>query len=128
MRPMSSRRSRLRRTATLALVALMLSAVPRAGAQGHVGAPGFSGQADFCSATGGNPQPATPAPPNRSQRTCAHCDACAGRAGNGWALPPGWVTSSALPARLIAPVAFALPPPIPAHEIAARPRGPPFSA
>ena len=128
MRRMSNRRSRLRRTATLAVVALMLSAVPPAGAHGRAAAPGFSGHADFCSAIGGNPQPATPIPADRSQRTCTHCDGCAGHAGNGWALPPALVTSFALRAQPIAPVAFALPPPTPVEQIAARPRGPPFSA
>jgi hypothetical protein len=125
---MSIRLSRLHRITRIAVAALILSAVPPAGAHGHAAAPGFEGHADFCSAVGGNPQPATPIPADRSQRACTHCDGCAGHADNGWALPPALVTSFALGAQPIAPVAFAPAVPTPVEQIAARPRGPPFSA
>lgn len=128
MRLMSIRRSRLRRIARIAVAALILSAVPPAGAHGHAAAPGFGGHVDFCSAVGGNPQPATPAPADRSQGACTHCDGCVGHASNGWALPPALVTSFALCAQPITPVAFVLPVPTPVEQIAARPRGPPHFA
>jgi hypothetical protein len=128
MRHMSNRFSWLRRTAWIAVVTLILSAVPPAGAHRHLGPPGFDGHADFCSAAAGSATPATPMPADRGQPACTHCDGCAGHAGNGWALPPTFMPPIALRAKPIVLVAFAPLAPTPVEQIAARPRGPPHSA
>jgi hypothetical protein len=115
--------------ARIALFAVLLSALPPAGAHGRGRALGFDGHSDFCSTIGAKgPAPASPLPADRGHKVCNHCDGCTGNAGNAWAPPSPVAPAILLGATPPSRIHFSLPAVTPVELIAAPPRGPPSLA
>jgi len=126
---MSGRRPLIRVGSLVALAAMLLSALPPAGAHALRMADRLDGHDDYCSAAGVAPAgPLSDPPAHHGSKVCTHCDGCAGHPGGSWA-PASARTFGQASANPDRPCAVADPvATLAADLIAAPPRGPPRPA